>query len=50
MHVIAIDQGTTGTTAMLFDERGEIIGKAYREFRQIFRSDQKLLNIRLQGR
>jgi glycerol kinase len=32
----AIDQGTTSTRAMLFDERGRIIGMGQREHRQIF--------------
>jgi glycerol kinase len=32
----AIDQGTTSTRAMLFDERGQIVGMGQREHRQIF--------------
>ena len=36
MHVLAIDQGTTGTTTMLFDAKGQIAAQAYREFRQIY--------------
>jgi glycerol kinase len=32
----AIDQGTTSTRAMLFDERGRIVGVGQREHRQIF--------------
>jgi glycerol kinase len=32
----AIDQGTTSTRAMLFDERGRIVGLGQREHRQIF--------------
>jgi glycerol kinase len=36
-HVIlAIDQGTTGTTCIVFDERAEPLGRAYREFAQHF--------------
>ncbi|MFL5866314.1 MAG: glycerol kinase GlpK [Thermoleophilaceae bacterium] len=36
-HVIlAIDQGTTGTTCILFDDRGRPSGRAYREFEQHF--------------
>jgi glycerol kinase len=36
-HVIlAIDQGTTGTTCLVFDEQAELIGRAYREFQQHF--------------
>ncbi len=34
--VLAIDQGTTGTTAALFDEKGSVVGKVNREFRQIY--------------
>jgi glycerol kinase len=34
--ILAIDQGTTGTTCIVFDERGAIAGRAYREFEQHF--------------
>ena len=34
--ILAIDQGTTGTTCIVFDERAEPIGRAYREFSQHF--------------
>jgi glycerol kinase len=34
--ILAIDQGTTGTTCIVFDERGRPIGRAYREFTQHF--------------
>ncbi len=34
--VMAIDQGTTSTRAMIFDKSGDIKGIAQREFRQIF--------------
>ncbi|HEU0024156.1 MAG TPA: glycerol kinase GlpK [Thermoleophilaceae bacterium] len=34
--ILAIDQGTTGTTCMVFDEEGRPVGRAYREFRQHF--------------
>jgi glycerol kinase len=34
--ILAIDQGTTGTTCLVFDERGRISGRAYREFTQHF--------------
>lgn len=34
--ILAIDQGTTGTTAALFDKKGHVVGKAYQEFSQIF--------------
>src|SRR5262245_25119443 len=32
--VVAIDQGTTGTTVLVFDRQGRIIGRAYSEFTQ----------------
>jgi glycerol kinase len=35
-YVIALDQGTTSSRAVLFDERGHIQGIAQQEFRQIF--------------
>jgi glycerol kinase len=34
--LLAIDQGTTGTTCLVFDLRGELVGRAYREFTQHF--------------
>src|SRR5690242_4951531 len=34
--LLAIDQGTTGTTCLVFDPEGELIGRAYREFGQHF--------------
>lgn len=34
--ILAIDQGTTGTTCMVFDSDTEVIGRAYREFGQYF--------------
>jgi len=34
--ILAIDQGTTGTTCLVFDEQAETIGRAYREFAQHF--------------
>jgi glycerol kinase len=34
--ILAIDQGTTGTTCIVFDESAEPIGRAYREFAQHF--------------
>jgi glycerol kinase len=33
-HVLAIDQGTTGTTVMVFDAVGRVRGRGYSEFRQ----------------
>ena len=34
--ILAIDQGTTGTTCIVFDEQAEPVGRAYREFTQHF--------------
>ena len=34
--ILAIDQGTTGTTCFVFDERAEPVGRAQREFTQHF--------------
>ena len=35
-HVIAIDQGTTGSTVLVLDETLTIRGRGYKEFRQIY--------------
>ena len=35
-YILAIDQGTTGSRAILFDKAGRTIASAYREFRQYF--------------
>jgi len=35
-YILAIDQGTTGSTALLFDEEGWVISTAYREVQQIY--------------
>jgi len=35
-YVLAIDQGTTGTTCLVFDREGGIAGRAYSEFEQHF--------------
>ena len=35
-HVIAIDQGTTGSTVLVLDERLVVRGRGYKEFRQIY--------------
>lgn len=35
-HVIAIDQGTTGSTVLVLDESLNIVGKGYSEFPQIY--------------
>jgi glycerol kinase len=34
--ILAIDQGTTGTTCLVFDESARLRGRAYREFAQHF--------------
>jgi glycerol kinase len=34
--ILAIDQGTTGTTCLVFDAEGAIAGRAYSEFEQFF--------------
>src|SRR5215475_8521054 len=34
--ILAIDQGTTGTTCLVFDAEARLAGRAYREFRQHF--------------
>ncbi|MDE3072039.1 MAG: glycerol kinase GlpK [Pseudomonadota bacterium] len=35
-YILAIDQGTSSSRAMLFDQSGRVVGSAQREFRQIF--------------
>ena len=35
-YILAIDQGTTSSRAIIFDEKGEIKGKDQKEFTQIF--------------
>ena len=34
--ILAIDQGTTGTTCLVFDSDARLVGRAYREFEQHF--------------
>jgi glycerol kinase len=34
MAILAIDQGTTGTTCLVLDEAARVVGQAYSEFRQ----------------
>ncbi|HKO37540.1 MAG TPA: glycerol kinase GlpK [Solirubrobacterales bacterium] len=34
--ILAIDQGTTGTTCLVFDESGAVAGRSYSEFQQLF--------------
>lgn len=35
-YILAIDQGTTGTTVILFDHHSNIVGKVYQEFPQYY--------------
>jgi len=35
-YILALDQGTTSSRAILFDQQGRIAGQAKREFRQIY--------------
>ena len=35
-YVLTIDQGTTGSTALVMNSRGQVIARAYREFTQHF--------------
>ena len=35
-YVLSLDQGTTSTRAIIFNGRGEIVGSAQQEFRQIY--------------
>jgi glycerol kinase len=34
--ILAIDQGTTGTTCLVFDREGRVVGRSYSEFEQHF--------------
>lgn len=34
--ILAIDQGTTGSTAIIFDHNGQMVSRAYSEFTQIY--------------
>ncbi len=34
--ILALDQGTTGSTVMVFDDRGRVRSRAYSEFRQYY--------------
>jgi len=35
-YILAIDQGTTGTTVIILNSQGEIVGRGYAEFRQYY--------------
>ena len=34
--VLAIDQGTTGSTALVISRQGKVLGRAYSEFTQYY--------------
>lgn len=38
-HILAIDQGTTSSRAMIFSENGQCVAQAQQEFRQIYPRD-----------
>ena len=35
-YILAIDQGTTGSRAFVFDAKGQVVSSAYQEFKQYF--------------
>ena len=35
-YILALDQGTTSSRAIVFDKQGKIMGKAQQEFPQIY--------------
>jgi glycerol kinase len=35
-YILAVDQGTTGSTIIIFNKHGQIVSRAYREFPQIY--------------
>ena len=35
-YILSIDQGTTGSTALLFDKKGRVVSHSYREIQQIY--------------
>ncbi|UCB43628.1 MAG: glycerol kinase GlpK [Dehalococcoidales bacterium] len=35
-YILALDQGTTGSTALLVDEEGQVVSKSYQEIQQIY--------------
>ncbi|MBF0122243.1 MAG: glycerol kinase GlpK [Candidatus Omnitrophica bacterium] len=35
-YILAIDQGTTGSRAFIFDHQGQVVSSAYQEFRQYY--------------
>ena len=43
MPVLAIDAGTTGVTALVVGEDGDVLARGYREFAQLFADHDRLL-------
>ena len=35
-YILALDQGTTGSRAIIFDRRGKVVSSSYQEFKQYF--------------
>ena len=35
-YILAVDQGTTGSTALLCDKEGQVVSTAYREMHQLY--------------
>jgi glycerol kinase len=35
-YIMAIDQGTTGSRVFIFNDKGDVVGSAYKEFTQIY--------------
>ncbi|MDO8581153.1 MAG: glycerol kinase GlpK, partial [Candidatus Omnitrophota bacterium] len=35
-YILALDQGTTGSRAFIFDQQGRVVASAYKEFKQYF--------------
>jgi len=35
-YILALDQGTTGSRAFIFDDRGKVVAQSYREFTQYY--------------
>ena len=38
-YILALDQGTTSSRAILFDQKGQLVSTAQKEFMQIFPED-----------
>ena len=35
-HILALDQGTTSSRALIFNQKGEIVSQAHEEFTQLY--------------